>query len=251
MEYRRYAYTRTGNYSIEVSNGYLALGLGFDIGGGDSNDNLQLALYLGFVSIWLTYGAKWVRNIAKGISKLRGHKYTQEFGSEIKLQRGGVFSLSIGGDHMGDDAVLRYYADIPGKLKGRAKHETYIEQRGETTVVMPEKKYLATYEVELHVTKYPRWITREHRTIHIEIPEGIPHEGKGENSYDCGMDYTYGASSEWKGSIREATNAIAISILRDRQRHSALDQYLNVPSGLPATQEPIPQGQTASVQSSV
>lgn len=236
MEYRRYAHTRLGEFRIEVSNGYLALGFGFDIGGGDSNDELQLALYLGLVSIWLTYGARWVRRIAKGISKLRGHKYTQQFGNHIQLHRGGAFSLEIGGDHMGDSAVFKYYVDISRALKGRAVVTREIIQEGETSVVMPEKKYAARYTIERLIWKHPRWFTQSRIDIKIEVPEGIPHEGKGENSYDCGMDYSYGMSLDYKDSLRDACDQFALYVIKSRQKYSALDQYQNVPSGLPTRQ---------------
>lgn len=52
------------------------------------------------------------------------------------------------------------------------------------------------YEVEvikkLRIDSYSRWFTRKSISFEVRCEAGIPHEGKGENSWDCGETATFG-----------------------------------------------------------
>lgn len=238
---RKRAYTKLGDFRVEIGNGkgLRFVGFGLDFGGYEG-DELQIALYLGVVHIWLTYSARWVARTLNKVSKMLGYKYGRSFNSHVHVGR--ALSIVLFGDHTDDEAAWRYYLDIPRLIKGKAKvtYETISE--GETVIVMPEKRYAATYRVQRLTWHYPRWWRQSRVDIDLKVPEGIPHEGKGENSYDCGMDYTYGLSTTYKDSVRQACDELALIVIKDRQRHSSLDQYANVPSGLPADKRGIVAG---------
>ncbi len=223
---RKGIHTKLGYLGIEVADRKLPwVGVSFEIGDYEG-DEITLGIYLYFTAIWFHYGSGGVYKLCKQIGKLHGAKYTRSYNSHIHI--GEAFSLKIFGDHVGDNALYRKYIDIPDLLKGRPKCSVEILQQGETEVVMPEKAYPATFTIERRTWTYPRWFKRTRTDIEITVLEkgGIPHEGKGENSWDCGMDGTISRHSTYKDSVREATESFAIGVLRERQRHSRLDKYL-------------------------
>ena len=229
---RKHFYTKLGTFGIEIGTKFRAIGIGFDIGGYEGDD-IILAIHLG-IGIYLSYSSRAVYKLTKAISNLVGKKYARPYNTSIDLNfEYWALSIKLFADHVGDDALWSYYLNIPRALKGNSKVTRTIIKQYTIDIVMPEKRYPATYRIEEMLFKYPRWPSRKRTIIDFEIPEGIPHEGKGENSYDCGMDYTYGSSRTYKGSLRGAADELAISILKERQRHSSLDNYLNVPSGRP------------------
>jgi hypothetical protein len=52
--------------------------------------------------------------------------------------------------------------------------------------------------------------------VDLDIPGGIPHEGKGENSWDCGMDGLFGCSG---ATVAEAIANAVRHTQRDRERY--------------------------------
>jgi len=221
MSYRKTIFTPIGDFRAEISNGkgLRFAGLGLDLGAYDG-DELQVAIYLGVLHIWLTYSARWVYKLTGVISKLHGGKYPRSYNNHIHLGRN--LSIKICGDHVGDNALFSYYLDIPKLLKGKSRVERQVLKTGETEVVMPEGVYPATYEVERITHHYPRWFKSSHEIIDVRINDkgGIPYEGKG-----GGMDGLCAQSSTYTGNIRAATEAIAMYVLKRRQRYSRLDKY--------------------------
>jgi len=102
-------------------------------------------------------------------------------------------------------------------LLGREKCEVEKVAQGEVIIPMPEGCYLARCTKEIRIWKRPRWPkVRRNVSYDLHIPGGIPHAGKGTESYNCGDDGLCGIS----GSTREQAvgNAVA-SVLRDRRRY--------------------------------
>src|SRR5690606_38230523 len=64
----------------------------------------------------------------------------------------------------------------------------------------------------------PRWFPKMVKRIEIEMGEPIPHQGKGENSWDCGVDgtYSYTAPAE---SIADGVGGLVGSVLSTRIRY--------------------------------
>jgi hypothetical protein len=108
-------------------------------------------------------------------------------------------------------------------LLGKRNHEHIIHSEYEPVLVpMPEGCYVAQMRREERRWTRPRWpwwpskIVQKY--IEISIDGGIPFEGKGENSYDCGEDGLWGCSSEsW--SLERAAAHVVESVLKDRKRY--------------------------------
>jgi hypothetical protein len=52
--------------------------------------------------------------------------------------------------------------------------------------------------------------------VKLDIPGGIPHNGKGENSWDCGDDGLWGCGGD---TVEEAIGHAVSSVLRSRRRY--------------------------------
>lgn len=110
-------------------------------------------------------------------------------------------------------------------LFGKSKYSKHYIDSGEILVNMPEGKYLAEWQRQHEVWTYPRWFQTKREVVDFKIPSGIPVEGKGENSWDCGMDARMGQAFTWKGSVRRATEELALDVLNERQRRGGLSHY--------------------------
>lgn len=94
-----------------------------------------------------------------------------------------------------------------------------------SAVAMPEGDYPCTVRIERCRWNRRWWRGRWVYRAHVEIPRGIPHDGKGENAHDCGEDATYGigfAVEDEAPSVREATDRVALDVLKTRQRRGGL-----------------------------
>jgi hypothetical protein len=89
-------------------------------------------------------------------------------------------------------------------------------------VPMPEKAYPATvtlFESTWTRRRWPHWpLTRRMVRSEIDVPEGVPHPGKGENSWDCGEDATYSLTCA-ETTVDGAVAALVRSVLRDRRKY--------------------------------
>lgn len=224
MEYRKYKYTNLGTFGIELATSFKAIGFGFDFGGGD-NDRIMVSLHLLF-GIYLSYSHRFISKINRWISTLIGEKYTRSYNSHIHFYHSAL-SIIIFGDHVGDNALFHKYWDIARTLKGTPALTIETLKEGETEIAMPEKRYPAPYKIQRYTWTYPRWFKKSHVSISFDFPEAIPHEGKGENSWDCGMDGTFGMSLNFT-HLRQACDDVILSIIKTRMRHSSLDKYLNL-----------------------
>ena len=109
---------------------------------------------------------------------------------------------------------------------GRTKCETTTLETRNVVVPMPEKSYPATAELVEYAWKRPRWFTTKRmKRVQIEIPGGIPHAGKGENSWDCGDDATFGITTGACASIPEGIGILVGSCLRTRVKYGGWSDY--------------------------
>lgn len=224
---RKFKYTKLGCFKLEIANGKQLKFIGFsiDIGSYDS-DELQLGINLGILHIWIGYSSNWIFRTLGKVGKLLGRKYGRSYNSHVHIGR--YLSLEIFGDSCGEEPLFKRYIDLVRIVTGRPKHSIETIKTGETTVIMPEKEYKATYQIDRRTNTFPRWFKNVWETIEIKVEGGIPHQGKGENSWDCGMDATHSISTVYKGSLRGATDKFAMDILKTRQRHSKLSDYSNL-----------------------
>lgn len=115
-------------------------------------------------------------------------------------------------------------------------------------IVMPEGAYAATARLEQsRWRKYlgpyrltrrsrrrlriPLWLQRPRWRVSIDVPAGLPVPGKGENSWDCGPDATYGVTypelrhepgPDWAVAYAEV---LAADTVAERRRRHAPDDY--------------------------
>ncbi len=90
----------------------------------------------------------------------------------------------------------------------------------EVLVPMPEGSYPATVQFQECTWKRPRWPFISSKGIYADIKMkiGIPHQGKGENSWDCGEDAVMGLSRK-ASTLEQAIAATVECALRDRRRN--------------------------------
>lgn len=99
-------------------------------------------------------------------------------------------------------------------------------------IPMPEGNYKATCIMQRTTWKRPRWpfpivVTR----AKIEIPDGIPVPGKGENSWDCGPDATYGMTCN-ADSVEAGVARLVESVLSTRKKRCGSHIYTERPEPL-------------------
>jgi len=102
-------------------------------------------------------------------------------------------------------------------LIGRQRYEEIKGEKFEALIPMPEGTYkaIATPSQEIRRRRW-YWPAKWTTSVWLEIPGGIPHSGKGENSWDCGDDGLFGIGGE---TIEDAVaRAVRVS-LRDRRRY--------------------------------
>jgi hypothetical protein len=105
-------------------------------------------------------------------------------------------------------------------LGSRTSEVAEILEEREIQIPMPEGCYPAKARLEMRVQR-GRFRTRRWRCVNLDVVDtkgGIPHDGKGENSWDCGSDGTYGVYMH-VDSIEQAIGNLIASSLRDRARY--------------------------------
>lgn len=123
-----------------------------------------------------------------------------------------------------------HFADLLGKQRCTT---TLIEEGIPVAIPMPEGVYhgLAKIERREWVRRFrPRLFDFESTDVWIDVPRGIPHAGKGENSWDCGDDAVCGTGATWApGMTREAAIQAAIAhfqaaVMRNRERYGSASE---------------------------
>lgn len=87
-------------------------------------------------------------------------------------------------------------------------------------IPMPEGAYDATVAMGTDRWERPRWFPLAIRRARVNIPIGIPFPGKGENSWDCGEDCTYGFTGP-AASVEDAIGKQVTSVLETRRKRGA------------------------------
>lgn len=118
------------------------------------------------------------------------------------------------------DSRWRYgHLNFADAVLGRQNYSERALESRSILVPMPEGSYAGTATLYEARWQRPRWPWPHVRaTVKIEVPKGIPHAGKGENSWDCGDDATFGISCA-AASIEEAIGKMVAGALHDRRRY--------------------------------
>lgn len=104
-------------------------------------------------------------------------------------------------------------------LFGKSKCETRVLEERDILVPMPEKAYPAHAKLIEYSWSRPRWFTKRMKRVEINVEGGVPHEGKGENSWDCGHDATFWMTTGECHSIPQGIGIFVGSVLRDRVKY--------------------------------
>ena len=117
--------------------------------------------------------------------------------------------------------------DLPDFLFGRTKYSKVELEQKEVVIPMPEGPYQATAALERCTWKRPRWFAKTRDSVWMTIHgNGIPHQGKGENFWDCGEDGLCGIGGD---SYEHAIARAVESVLESRKKYDGnlLAQYPN------------------------
>lgn len=177
-------------------------------------------------AIWIGFENSWLYNQLEKITKRKYEKHTN--GRNIGLSyHDNTLWIKLWDDPMESRAVDPWWWSFSFNWKdfvlGKYKYSERLIKEGNIEIGMPEGSYEATYKVEERTWKRPRWpFTKTKESIYFDFPIGVPHEGKGENSWDCGMDGTFGIGTEWKGSLIDAVKDITIKLIQGRLRYGPL-----------------------------
>ncbi len=101
---------------------------------------------------------------------------------------------------------------------GKQKYTGGKAEPVKVVIPMPEGPYEATVSITEDTWSRPRWRTIRVRRADVKIPQGIPHEDKGEDSWNCGTTRSYGLSCP-ADSVEEAIGKTVQNVLRSRKKY--------------------------------
>lgn len=197
----------------------------------DYDSPVAIGLYLYPFSIYVGGESKFLQRIAGRLVRFSNAHGTQrrypDDSRELKL----VFSREdkslCWNLWLGDST---WYSDDPKWRRGRWspvdallggwEYSKEIISKHDVAIPMPEKAYAATVELEQRSWHRKRFafIRKSKMGAHIDIPGGIPHEGKGENAYDCGEDALFSMSCQAE-SLHEAIGSTVAAVMRYRIKY--------------------------------
>lgn len=112
-----------------------------------------------------------------------------------------------------------YAFHIKDFLLGKQRCEkTTIREDIPACIHMPEGNYHGKAQFEVYSFKRPRWFGWKRLSTWIEVPKGIPHSGKGENSWDCGDDGIWATGCEGH-DIEKAEENFRQAVMRNRKKY--------------------------------
>jgi hypothetical protein len=189
--------------------GKIRFGLGATYGGDE--DELTIQFEIPFISLFLLF-ENFIKNLRRGEEKHTGLSIFC-----------GYISIDIGQDQMSyspkRDKFRHIMINLPDLFLGRSKYSKQDLQKESVQIPMPEGSYPATVTLFESTWKRPRFpLKKKMVRAEIEIENGIPVPGKGENSWDCGEDAVYSLTapvSSFEAAIAETVK----TCLRDRRKY--------------------------------
>lgn len=199
-----------------------SLGIKVGLAEGDGGDEAKVNVYVPGCALYFSARTPLTANMSARLCP-RPEKgwYRRERELSFGLSTHAA-SWKLWADPWGEDQVSRWrsrYINLPGLLLGRFCHADRDIDTIETVVPMPEKAYPATarFFETTHWRARAPFAKRRVLRCEIEVPEGIPVEGKCESGWDCGEDRTYAMTCP-ANSIEQGIAALVESALRDRRR---------------------------------
>jgi hypothetical protein len=186
-------------------------GLGLTFNG----DEQTVTIFVAFppVSLWFTMSARLWQSLGYASREI-----------EVRVHSGALW-WSIWRDEMAgwDSSVPRWRQGAwhpLDTLLGRAAYSKVEMGTHAVLIPMPEGCYPATATFERCTWKRPRWFARVRDFTRVDVGAraGIPHEGKGESSWDCGIDGLCGYSTEGHDLDAAIGDGVARSLRYRQQR---------------------------------
>lgn len=200
-------------------------GLGIVLGRNGTESDVGLDIYAGRLgSVWSRLKAPWLKRLR--VEKADDDHWYEARHTSVKLfpYRGCIFLAELDSHDNGGprrEVKLTSYA-----LLGKTHSETVDGESGMTNVPLPEGNYPASWVERVVTNTYVGWRfgrlrdamfgPRTHRYVDLSIENGIPIEGKGENSWDCGMDGLFGCGGS---SVADAVGSATAHVLKYRDRY--------------------------------
>lgn len=204
-------------------------GFGFQAGRNGGESDIGLNVYAGPIgSLWLRLRSPWTKwaNLSQDdgeywyVARNYGLMFLPYGGCIVRWEFG-----ALEGHSSRNFPKWRDWNLTMTDVLGRRPCTTEEVEIGVAKVPMPEGNYDATWAKEKRTWRYERWPgklldiirgPKVNTSVRLDIADGIPFQGKGENSWDCGMDGLFGCG----GSTVEAAVGRAVeSVLRSRERY--------------------------------
>lgn len=202
------------------------IGLEFGRNGMESDMGLDLhASRLG--SVWLRLASPWTKWL-KVRDRDKPHWHDPRHYGVMLFPYKGCWLRFRFGAYDGSGPKVRRWREpslSAHTFLGLNSTQTSEGESGMTLVPMPEGNYPAQWTEVTHTTRYTKPLgkvrdailgPRSSTHVKIDVPGGIPVEGKGENSWDCGMDGIFGTSGP---TVPEAVANCTRAALRYRERY--------------------------------
>lgn len=185
-------------------------------------EEVGISIALGIFSLYVGFDNYHLGSWIQRVTRRKGQRYGN--GRSIGLAvHGGYIWLDFWNDPMesrGTDPWWWHMSFNPmDAIFGRYVYSDQTIEERDIEVPMPEKAYPATAKLQVcHWQRKRSPFIKRMERVSIEIPGGIPKEGKGENSWDCGLDATFSMTTN-ASSIAEGVGQLVGSVLADRIRH--------------------------------
>ena len=193
-----------------------------DLRFGENEDDLGIHIAFPPVSFWFGLRARWARRLVSWLGADDG----KTIGISIYdwVFHWDAWHGSFEGWNSTDPWWWSGHFDPIEFLLGRMKYSERLLERREVLVPMPEAYYHATAELQECTWRRPR-LPFEKVGLYVKIdidrkrhPGGIPHQGKGTAAHNCGVDGTFGFSSQAR-NIPEGVGKLVGSCLGTRVKY--------------------------------
>jgi hypothetical protein len=124
-------------------------------------------------------------------------------------------------DNSWDRSVPRWRCgnwDIRKTLAGDCVYRSEVLSERNVSIPMPEGCYPARVSLTRDTWRRPRWWTRTVYRAEVDMLVPIPHQGKGENSWDCGKDALHGGCFLAK-TYEDAIASVVCQVLSARRKY--------------------------------
>lgn len=197
-------------------------GWGVVFGRNGSDSDVGLDVYAGrILSMWARLRAPRTRRFRDPNSYNTWH-----YGVRIRPHGMAWFEVLWHHDPMGSSRAPGRWTVNKHKFLGKQRSEKELLDFGVCQIPMPEGVYPAEWKRERFVSRYVGRLGKLRDRLvgprigdpsyWISIPGGIPVQGKGENSWDCGMDGIFGTGGP---TLETAIGNVVAAATRGRQRY--------------------------------